>query len=161
MDNDDISYHKELDSLMDELHSLGSTRTWHIGDSTKMIRNWIEQQKKTNSIEDEKRKPWREIFDYYRENGQMVTLERYNKVENILGMTYIFEKYFKVERWITSAKNRIEVFERNKAYYRSLYSEIMENGYHSMCEKFGYTGTLGNLRKRFKKYIDEYKKDDF
>lgn len=62
---------------------------------------------------------------------------------------------------IAGIKRGIEKNAKEKELYKAFYLEIMENGYKTACEKFNYTGTLGNLKKKIKKHVEEYKITDF
>jgi len=121
----DEELHRKLNKLVDELHSLGSNYTWKQGDTVEFVSNMIEQFKKRKAKEELNRKMWREIFDYYKDNGRTKTLEKYKEVEGIVVMDNSFQKYFEDEfeivrqQWKDDKKSRMEEFEEIKRELQS------------------------------------------
>lgn len=121
----DEKLHREIDMLMDELHSLGSNYTWRTGDTVEVLRNHIEQFKKAKVEEERNRILWVEIFDYYKRYGHTKTLAKYKTVNNIVVMDRCFERYlpdeyaaFRTER-NEKNENRKKEFERMKGELQS------------------------------------------
>lgn len=133
----DVELHKKLDELMDELHSLGSNYRWKTGDSIQWIQNMIEQFKKRRDKEENNKKLWKDIFEYYKEHGRTKTVIKYKNVDGIMNIEDGFEKYFKEEliKFREYQKN-CEQFKRDE--FERIKAELISYGFDRVWETYNY-----------------------
>lgn len=150
-----LTFHRKIDSLMVELHSLGSNYTWREGDTIGLLKDKIEQFKKAKEEDERKREEWCGIFEFFKANGKAATAERFVDVESIDSMDFYFERYCKDEFERFKDKKR-QVALENDAEFDRMKEELVSYGFDRKWEDYNFP----KMKKMYDKFIQYKHKTD-